>query len=101
MHCDGARSKPSKEITLGTSISLRQGFDDKTVIVKAFQTSERARRRLSCSTKKLQRVLNAAKPGGRAQAQPTTGLLPRGPTKTKKNDSALQTRRRRLSYNDP
>ena len=35
VHCDGARSKPSKEITLGTRISLRQGFDHKTVIVKA------------------------------------------------------------------
>ena len=34
VHCDGARSKPSKEITLGTRISLRQGFDEKTVIVK-------------------------------------------------------------------
>ncbi|MBG09995.1 MAG: heat-shock protein Hsp15, partial [Gammaproteobacteria bacterium] len=33
VHCDGMRSKPSKEIALGTRISLRQGFDEKTVIV--------------------------------------------------------------------
>ena len=33
VYCDGARSKPSKEITLGAHISLRQGFDEKTVIV--------------------------------------------------------------------
>ena len=39
---DGARSKPSKEITLGARISLRQGFDDKTVIVKALSDKRKS-----------------------------------------------------------
>ena len=42
VHCDGARSKPSKEITLGARISLRQGFDDKTVIVKALSDKRKS-----------------------------------------------------------
>lgn len=35
VHCEGSRVKPSKEIETGMTIRLRQGFDDKTVIVKA------------------------------------------------------------------
>jgi len=35
VQCDGSRSNPSKEIEAGMEIKLRQGFDDKIVIVKA------------------------------------------------------------------
>ena len=42
VQCEGARSKPSKEITVGTEISLRQGFDEKTVIVKALSEQRRS-----------------------------------------------------------
>jgi len=31
---EGGRSKPSKEIEVGMEISLRQGFDEKTVVVR-------------------------------------------------------------------
>ncbi len=41
VHCEGGRSKPSKEIEIGTVISLRQGFDDKTVVVKAISDQRR------------------------------------------------------------
>jgi len=41
VHCEGSRTKPSKEIEVGVQINLRQGFDEKTVIVKAL--SERRR----------------------------------------------------------
>tara|TARA_B100000686_G_scaffold61090_1_gene65688 strand:- start:5345 stop:5719 length:375 start_codon:yes stop_codon:yes gene_type:complete len=34
VHCNGSRPKPSKEIGIGSLIRLRQGFDEKTVIVK-------------------------------------------------------------------
>lgn len=33
VHYDGHRVKPSKEVSMGASIRLRQGFDEKTVIV--------------------------------------------------------------------
>ncbi|PCJ28264.1 MAG: RNA-binding protein [SAR86 cluster bacterium] len=34
VYCEGSRTKPSKEVETGMEIRLRQGFDDKTVIVK-------------------------------------------------------------------
>ena len=33
IHCDGQKVKASKEIEVGTKIQLRQGFDEKTVVV--------------------------------------------------------------------
>ncbi|PIE40864.1 MAG: heat-shock protein [Gammaproteobacteria bacterium] len=33
VHYDGHRIKPSKEVCIGAAIRLRQGFDEKTVIV--------------------------------------------------------------------
>lgn len=41
VHCQGARAKPSKEIEVGMAISLRQGFDDKVVLVKAISDQRR------------------------------------------------------------
>jgi ribosome-associated heat shock protein Hsp15 len=41
VQCEGSRSKPSKEIEVGMVISLRQGFDDKTVVVKAISDQRR------------------------------------------------------------
>ncbi len=41
IHCDGGRSKPSKEIEVGMTISLRQGFDEKTVVVQALSDQRR------------------------------------------------------------
>ena len=35
MHCDGQRVKVSKDIRVGTTLEVRQGFDEKTVVVKA------------------------------------------------------------------
>lgn len=41
MHCEGVRSKPSKEIEVGMQLKLRQGFDEKTVLVKALSEQRR------------------------------------------------------------
>lgn len=41
VHIGGSRPKPSKEIELGEKIRLRQGFDEKTVIVKALSNQRR------------------------------------------------------------
>ena len=35
VHCDGARVKVSKEILVGTVLTIRQGWDEKTVEVMA------------------------------------------------------------------
>ncbi|MDG2141879.1 MAG: S4 domain-containing protein [Gammaproteobacteria bacterium] len=41
VHIGGSRPKPSKEIEPGEKIRLRQGFDEKTVIVKALSNQRR------------------------------------------------------------
>ena len=38
---DGQRAKPSKEIEVGAIIRLRQGFDEKTVLVKSLNDQRR------------------------------------------------------------
>lgn len=35
VHCDGARCKSSREIEVGASLEIRQGRDERTVMVKA------------------------------------------------------------------
>ncbi|MET1256735.1 ribosome-associated heat shock protein Hsp15 [Aliikangiella maris] len=34
VHCEGQKPKPGKIIQIGDTIKLRQGFDEKTVVVK-------------------------------------------------------------------
>ena len=41
VQCQGQRTKPSKEIEVGMHISLRQGFDEKTVEVRALHDKRR------------------------------------------------------------
>lgn len=41
VQCDGSRAKPSKEIEVGAEIRLRQGFDERTVIVLALSDQRR------------------------------------------------------------
>lgn len=41
VHCDGGRSKPAKEIIIGTTLKLRHGIEEKVVIVKALSEQRR------------------------------------------------------------
>lgn len=41
VHCDGARSKVSRDVTLGMTLEIRQGWDEKTVVVKALSDQRR------------------------------------------------------------
>ncbi|MSR10646.1 MAG: RNA-binding protein [Gammaproteobacteria bacterium] len=41
VHCDGGRSKPGKEIGINAIITLRQGFDEKTVLVTGLSEQRR------------------------------------------------------------
>ncbi len=41
IHCDGQRIKPSKEITTGVALTIRQGWDEKTVDVIALSDQRR------------------------------------------------------------
>ncbi|MEX0963255.1 MAG: S4 domain-containing protein [Pseudohongiellaceae bacterium] len=35
VYCEGSRCKPGKEVEVGMEVRLRQGFDEKTVTIKA------------------------------------------------------------------
>ncbi len=41
VHCDGQRVKPSKDLTVGMELTIRQGWDDKTVAVIALSDQRR------------------------------------------------------------
>lgn len=41
IHCDGQRVKPSKEAVIGLALTIRQDWDDKTVMIKALSGQRR------------------------------------------------------------
>jgi ribosome-associated heat shock protein Hsp15 len=41
VHCNGERCKCSRELEVGHELTIRQGFDEKTIIVKALQEQRR------------------------------------------------------------
>jgi ribosome-associated heat shock protein Hsp15 len=41
VHCNGDRCKSSREISVGDSLVIRQGFDEKTVLVSALSDQRR------------------------------------------------------------
>ena len=41
VHIDGQRTKPSRELKVGETIKLRQGWDEKVVVVKALSEQRR------------------------------------------------------------
>lgn len=41
VHCDGQRVKPSKEATVGLALTIRQNWDEKTVVIKALSDQRR------------------------------------------------------------
>jgi ribosome-associated heat shock protein Hsp15 len=41
VHCNGARSKSSREIEVGFTLAIRQGWDEKTVLVQALSDKRR------------------------------------------------------------
>ncbi|HWV14799.1 MAG TPA: S4 domain-containing protein [Cellvibrio sp.] len=41
VHCDGQRVKPSKDISVGITLSIRQDLDEKVVLVEALSDQRR------------------------------------------------------------
>ncbi len=41
IHCDGQRVKPSKEAMVGLTLTIRQDWDEKTVVIKALSDQRR------------------------------------------------------------
>lgn len=56
VHYNGQRSKPSKIVELNATLTLRQGNDERTVIVKAITEQRRPPARQPCCMKRLRKV---------------------------------------------
>lgn len=41
MHFEGAKAKVSKEVLVGAELQIRQGWDEKTIIIKALSEQRR------------------------------------------------------------
>ena len=41
VHMNGQRTKPSKEVAIGDVLKIRQGFDEKTIVIKALSDQRR------------------------------------------------------------
>ncbi len=79
VHCNGARSKSSREVEVGMILEIRQGWDERTVVVRALsdkrggarqaallyeETSESiCMRELEAEKRKAQRTTNPVSPG--------------------------------------
>lgn len=79
VYCNGARSKSSREVEVGMILEIRQGWDERTVVVRALsgkrggapqaallyeETPESiSRRELEAEKRKAQRAMNPVTPG--------------------------------------
>lgn len=77
VHVDGQRVKPSKDITIGQTIVLRQGWDEKTVVVDALSDQRRGASEAAllytetADSIELRERLGAQRKAGRAGLQPS------------------------------
>jgi len=82
VHIGGNRPKPSKEIEVGTKIRLRQGFDEKTVVVKALSEIRRgAKEAQLLYDETSESVENRNKLSEQRKAQPKHWASPTKPNK--------------------
>ena len=82
VHIDGSRPKPSKEIEVGTKIRLRQGFDEKTVVVKSLSEIRRgAKEAQLLYDETSESVENRNKLSEQRKAQPKHWASPTKPNK--------------------
>ena len=82
VHLGGKRPKPSKEIEVGTKIRLRQGFDEKTVVVKALSEIRRgAKEAQLLYDETSESVENRNKLSEQRKAQPKHWASPTKPNK--------------------
>jgi len=80
--CNGARPKPSKEIEIGSQIKLRQGFDEKTVIVQALSDQRRGAPEAQLLYKETsESIENREKIAQQRKAQPKHWPSPTKPNK--------------------
>jgi ribosomal 50S subunit-recycling heat shock protein len=61
INCDDQKVKPGKEISIGTVLAVRQGWDEKILLVKALSEQRAATpRKHSCCMKKRKKACRSA-----------------------------------------
>ena len=80
--CDGNKAKPSKEIGMDCVISLRQGFDEKTVLVTGLPEQRRGAPEAQALYAETQESIeNRERLAAQRKAQPVQWLLSTKPDK--------------------
>jgi ribosome-associated heat shock protein Hsp15 len=61
VHYNGQRSKPSKLVELNATLTLRQGNDERTVVIKAITEQRGPQRKPYCFMKRRRKALKSAR----------------------------------------
>ncbi|MEX2469917.1 MAG: ribosome-associated heat shock protein Hsp15 [Pseudohongiellaceae bacterium] len=87
VQCEGQRSKPGKEIEVGTTLTLRQGFDEKTLVVRALSEQRRGAPEAQKLYEETQESRTRREElAAQRKAQPTHWATPGKPTKKQRRD---------------
>tara|TARA_B110000444_G_C18766647_1_gene560322 strand:+ start:766 stop:1176 length:411 start_codon:yes stop_codon:yes gene_type:complete len=82
VRCEGSRCKPGKEVEVGMEIHLRQGFDEKTVVIKALSEQRRGAPEAQLLYEETEESLEARlKQAALRKAQPNLGTSTGKPNK--------------------
>ncbi len=82
VYCEGGRCKPGKEVEIGMEVRLRQGFDEKTVIIKALSEQRRGAPEAQLLYEETEESIEARlKQAAERKAQPSHGLSTGKPNK--------------------
>jgi ribosome-associated heat shock protein Hsp15 len=82
VYCEGGRCKPGKEVEIGMEVRLRQGFDEKTVIIKALSEQRRGAPEAQLLYEETQESTKTRlEQAAQRKAQPSLGPSPGKPNK--------------------
>ena len=74
VYCEGSRCKPGKEVEIGMEVRLRQGFDEKTVTIKALSEQRRGAPEAQLLYEETEKSIEARlEQAAQRKAQPSLG----------------------------
>jgi ribosome-associated heat shock protein Hsp15 len=74
VYCEGSRCKPGKEVEIGMEVRLRQGFDEKTVTIKALSEQRRSAPEAQLLYEETEKSIEARlEQAAQRKAQPSLG----------------------------
>ena len=74
VYCEGGRCKPGNEVEIGMEVRLRQGFDEKTVTIKALSEQRRSAPEAQLLYEETEKSIEARlEQAAQRKAQPSLG----------------------------